>query len=345
MREETPPRLPVLFAFAARAGVPPLALLHAAGLDPATAAETGVPRSQKQRLWDAAVELTGDQDFGLHLAEWVSLCPEEHMDVLAYAVRSCATLGEHYRRMGRYVRLLHEGTFLALEEGESEARLVHGLRDGTDAPRQPVECMLALAVLQGRRTAGDDLAPRAVCFAHAGPARPIEQERLFRAPVRYGCPRNELVLDRGALDRPQLHAEPRLLAVLDRRIEEMLNGIPEEHTFSVRVKRAMADHLMDGDPPVGLVAGKLHMSPRSLQRRLQDEGTSFARLLSDLRCDLAKLYLRERRSTLSEVAFLLGFAEVSAFHRAFKRWTGQTPAEYRRVAPDPSPEARPQSYF
>ena len=92
----------------------------------------------------------------------------------------------------------------------------------------------------------------------------------------------------------------------------------------------MIDELPEREPGMAAVAGKLHMSPRSLQRRLHSEGTSFAELLSELRRDLALRYLRDQRIAIAEVGFLLGFLDVSAFHRAFKRWTGSTPAEYQR---------------
>jgi AraC-like DNA-binding protein len=159
-----------------------------------------------------------------------------------------------------------------------------------------------------------------------------EQERVFRAPVHYGCPRNELVLDRTSLDRPQRHAEQRLLAILDRQLGALLSELPESRCFRDEVKRCVMDELPEGDPVVAAIARKLHMSARSLQRRLQNEGTSFAEVLSDLRRDRALRYLRDRRISISEVAFLLGFLDVTAFHRAFKRWTGSTPTEYRHAA-------------
>lgn len=336
--------LPSLLRFAARAGVSPHALLRAAGVDPALVGnpDAEIPHGPKLRLWDEAAHLTGDPDFGLHLAEWVCLSPEEHFAVLTFAVQSCATLGEHYKRMERYVRLIHEGTFLTLEVEQDDARLSHGVIDGVLPPRQPVECMLALAVLQGRRAVGDDFSPREVRFAHTSPTRVSEQERLFRAPVRYAWPRNELVLARADLERPQRHAEPRLLDVLDGQIQALLSWQSETRSLPGRVTRYMADQLPDGEPTLSSVAAKLKMSSRSLQRRLQDEGTTFARLLADLRRDLASRYLSNAGTTIAEVAFLLGFTEISAFHRAFKRWTGTTPAEYKRIAgtfPRPHPSA------
>lgn len=322
-----------IVGFAANAGVPPPELLRAAGLDPAELADPDayLLHAQEMRLWDAAVRLTGDQDFGLHLAEWVARFPLDHFDVLAFAVRSSPTLGEHYRLVGRYIRLIHEGIYLSLEEEGDVARLVHGHSPEQIGPRQPVEGMLTLTVLYGRLGIGDDFAPRAVHFTHARPERVTEQERVFRAPVHYGCPRNELVLDRAVLDRPQRHAEQRLLALLDRQLGALLSGLPESRRFRDVVERCMMDEL-PGDPVVAAIARKLHMSPRSLQRRLQSEGTSFAEVLSDLRRDRALRFLKDPRISISEVAFLLGFLDVTAFHRAFKRWTGSTPAEYRHSA-------------
>jgi AraC-like DNA-binding protein len=132
------------------------------------------------------------------------------------------------------------------------------------------------------------------------------------------------------LEQPQKHAEPRLQAVLERQLDELVSQLPQDQSFPGRVKSHLATQLLDGEPVVSTIASKLHMSPRTLQRRLNDEGTSFAKVLAGLRRDLALRYLLEPRRTINEVAFLLGFVEVSAFHRAFKRWTGKTPAEYQR---------------
>ena len=94
----------------------------------------------------------------------------------------------------------------------------------------------------------------------------------------------------------------------------------------------MVEELPDREPTVAAIAARLHMSARSLQRRLQDEDTRFTEVLSDLRRELALRYLQDRRISIGEVGFLLGFLDVTAFHRAFKRWTGRTPAEHRQEA-------------
>lgn len=325
--------LPSLLSFAAQTGVPLREAFDAAGLDPmrlAAAEDEIIPHHVRARLWDAITRLSGDPDFGIHMAEWLCQNPEEHFDVLAYAVRSCSTLGEHYGRMARYVRLIHEGTFLALEYESDAARLVHGFRDGSFSARHPSECMLAIAVLQGRRAIGDELIPKEVRFAHPAPLSFDEQRRLFRAPVHFGCARNEVIFELADLSKPQRHAEPRLQEVLERQLEGLMAQLPPDHSLIARVKGHLVDHLLDGEPAVSTVAAKMRISSRTLQRRLTDEGTSFAKLLADVRCEEARRHLQNSRTSINEVAFLLGFLEVSAFHRAFKRWTGQTPAEFRR---------------
>jgi AraC-like DNA-binding protein len=309
--------------------------LCAARLDPTLLAgpDIDLPHAHELRLWNEAARLTGDQDFGVHVADWIAACPEDFFDVLTFALRSCATLGDHYRMAGRYLGLVHQGIYLRLEEGPDRARLVHGHhQEPSEPPRHPVEAMLALMLLGGRRAVGEAFAPQAVCFTHAPPERVSEQERIFRAPVHYGCPRNELVLDRALLLRPQLRAEPRLLAMLDRQLSGLLSDLPENRSVQDAVRRCMMDALPEQEPRMEAIAAKLHMSSRSLQRRLQSEGTSFAEVLFKLRRDLAMRYLRDPRVAIGEVGFLLGFLDVAAFLRAFKRWTGRTPTEYRRSA-------------
>lgn len=333
MNRDCPARTALaVIGFASSAGAPPAALLAAAGLDAMVLADPDayISHAQELQLWDEAVRLTGDPDFGVHLAEWLMRFPPSHFDVLAFAIRSCATLGEHIRLISRYFRLIHEGVYLNLEEDAHMARVVHGHIPEQVGPRQPVETALAMVLLHARQAVGDELTPRAVCFSHGRPESVSEQARIFRAPLHYGSPRNALVFDRAVLDLPQAHAERRLLAVLDRQLDALVAQLPESHGFVQLVARHMMDELPEQEPTMASVAGRLRMSTRTLQRRLRREGTTFTRLLSDVRRDHALAYMKDARFSISEVAFSLGFLDVTSFHRAFKRWTGDTPAAFRR---------------
>ncbi len=320
-----------LVGFAADLGVAPDALLRAAGFDPSLVTRALVPHRHVLRLWEEATRLSGDEDFGLHMASWMIAHAEDRFDVMAFAMRSCATLGDQYARMGRYIRLLHKETQLTLEHAGEVARLVHGVEDHHRALRQPSEAMLALMLLQGRRSIGEDFVPREVRFVHPAPARTAEHERVFRAPLRFGCSRDELVLDRALLDRPQVHAEPRLLTLLERQLEALLRDVGRGQSVTGPIRRCVADGLLEGEPTLATVARRLGLSARTLQRRLRDEGTSFADLIADVRHELALQHLRNPEVSIQEAAFLLGYSDVSTFHRAFKRRAGMTPATYRRA--------------
>jgi AraC-like DNA-binding protein len=141
------------------------------------------------------------------------------------------------------------------------------------------------------------------------------------------------VLDRALLDLPDRAAEPGLLAVLDRYAEGMLLGLPPPvESFLGRVRRLVADGAAGSAPSLGGVARRLHMSARTLQRRLDAAGTSFQALSDAVRLERAAALLADPALPLAEVAFRLGFSGASAFHRAFRKWTGTTPLRHRRAA-------------
>jgi AraC-like DNA-binding protein len=152
---------------------------------------------------------------------------------------------------------------------------------------------------------------------------------FFGAPVRFGAPHTELVFDRATLDLALTSADPNLLAILLPTAEEKRARKATDAPMTDRVRRQLRSALSNADTQLDVLAKRLGMTGRSLQRRLKDEGTSFQALRESTRRDLADQYLGKGLS-FSEIAFLLGFSEPSAFFRAFKRWTGLTPFERRQ---------------
>lgn len=322
--------LHALVAGAAARGVEPATLLAAAGVDAELLADPDaeVPMAAQQRLWQEAPRLTGDDAFGLHLGE---LLQAADFGGLGFAVRSSATLGEGYARVARYLRLIHPAARLEVVEADGHALVRHVPPPASTPPRHASEFMLGVLTQVGRREAGEGFRPREVRFRHAEPERLDEHVRTFMCPLRFLQPHNELVLGREALATPLVRAEPALCEVLDRHLQELLARLPTSASFLDRVRGGLVAELRDGEPTLERLAKRLRTSERSLQRRLQQEGSSLQALLAEVRTSLAIRYLTERRESIAEVAFLLGFSEVSTFHRAFKRWTGVTPAAYRRA--------------
>lgn len=143
-------------------------------------------------------------------------------------------------------------------------------------------------------------------------------------------PYNEIVIRRSALDRPVPMADPVLSRVLEEHLTYVLEHLPTEDAFVQRARRMLGDALQrKGDVSLELLARTLHMSERTLRRRLEDQGTSYKNLLDELRRELACHYVARTGESFEETGARLGFADISAFYRAFKRWTATTPAAYR----------------
>ena len=199
------------------------------------------------------------------------------------------------------------------------------------APRQTAELILAAWVRAGRVATGTKWNPAEVRFAHRAPPDSRAHERFFGSPPRFSAGENALVLEAALLELPCRRTDPSLLSLLDRYAADRLGG-GEAATFADRAWRALSDELQAGNVAARGVAARLNVSVRTLHRALAAEGTSYRRLLDQLRLDIAGRHLRDDRMSVAEVAFLAGFSEISAFHRAFKRWTGQTPVTFRAEA-------------
>ena len=190
--------------------------------------------------------------------------------------------------------------------------------------------MLSTMVRVGRELTGVDWAPREVHFEHARPADTSEHERIFRVAVSFGAPLTKLVFDASVLGLPLVGADPTLGSLLERQAEELLAGSRLDGVFAGRVRQVIKEGLPGGEARVDAVCRRLSVSPRTLQRKLREEGTTFQELLEATQSALAEFYLRKPEVAICEVSYLTGFSQPSAFHRAFRRWTGLTPKEFRR---------------
>jgi AraC-like DNA-binding protein len=316
-------------------GYDPVPFLHTQGVDHQLLLDPDatVPMSACVGLLTDGAQATGDDNLGLHVAEEAEL---GSFDVHFYAMVSSPTLGGAFERVCRYQRLVHETSQVRLEKSGDHAVLSHRLAGGMAAPRQTAELLLAAWVRAGRVATRTKWSPAEVRFAHRAPRESREHQRFFGGPVRFATGENALVLPAALLDLPCRRTDPSLLALLDRYAADRLGG-PRAATFSDRARAALSDELQAGNVTAHGLAARLKVSIRTLHRSLAAEGMSYRRLLDQLRLDIAGRHLLDDRMSVAEVAFLVGFSELSAFHRAFKRWTGHTPVAFRadaRIRPD-----------
>ncbi|HEX5311832.1 AraC family transcriptional regulator [Aquabacterium sp.] len=297
-------------------------------------AEARMPLAVEERLWNRAAELTADPLFGLHAA--LAIRPGA-FDVLDYAVRTAANLRTALHRLARYNRLVHDLATFEIVAQDDIVRIEHRFDGaGTRPCRQAAEFTLASLVVVASQMAEQPVHPLAVEFAHAPADDSAATQDAYRAVFgiapRFGAPISCVVFSAEMLERPVPAADPTLSRIVTAHAEQLLAAhAPAQEGIAEQVRRLLAEGMSNGPMSLAQTAQRLHMSERSLQRRLDDEGTRFADLMDEVRRELALRYISDARLSLGEVAFLLGFAEPSPFHRAFKRWTGMTPSAARRA--------------
>lgn len=307
-------------------GVDSPALFRAAGLDPQRLddPEARFPVRGTATLWRLAREATGDPAIGLAVAEEVN---QTTFHALGYSLLASASLRDAFERIVRYSRIVSDAAVVEFESQGGHDCLRIRPSPGTPPADEAIDAIVAVYVRFGRMVLGRGFSPLRVRLARPQPPRTEAFERVLRAPIEYGAGVNELWFEPLALRRPLDGANP----VLARLNEQILVDYLAQHdrrAFAARVRAAVVERLPQGEPVAAEVAQALNLSLRSLQRRLSDEGTSFDALLTQTRRELAQSYLAERRYSVSQITYLLGFSDTSSFTRAFKRWTGQAPSAY-----------------
>lgn len=305
-------------------------LCAAAGLEPAALddLEARATIEATSALYETAATRTRDAAFGLHVAERSDFFA---FDALGFAIAAKQTLREAFEQLAPSIRAL-QGTRLELGVDEGAAHLTFDLPEHTAALpcRHRTEAYMARIVRTIALATGASPALRRVAFRHARPADLREHERVFAAPLSFGAPHNRLSLDAAILDLPLVRADPRLSAVLDRHVRDLVARVPAAVSLAEQVRRYVRDAFPRGRFDVESVSERMGVASRTLQRSLAAEGTSHRAIVEETRKEFALHYLAETRVPIKEVASLLGYTELRAFYRAFERWTGLPPAAYRK---------------
>ena len=283
-----------------------------------------LPDAVAREAWRVASEIAGDDALGLHMARAL---PRGALDLLEYAFRASPTLEAGLRELERYGRLLSDRAAAHLAR-EGDSLVVTLGREGAEPMlRQRAEFALAIALRLAREATATSIVPVEVHFAHRAPESLFEHRQFFRAPLRFEQAANRLLIAQADASRPLEGADAALVGVVRRRLDRLLAERPAEgDSTSAAVRRVLMETLELGQASAAAVARDLGMSARTLNRRLRTEGTWFRGILDAVRGERATALLRDPAVGIGEIAFVLGYSEPTAFHRSFKRWTGQTPA-------------------
>jgi AraC-like DNA-binding protein len=290
-----------------------------------------VPLATLTRMWDELPALTADPDMPLHVLEHAA-ASDPPLTMLLFL--SSPTLGEAYRRMERYQRLTHDLADSNASVFEVDGSVAHVVLYHERSPILPptgavIDAFLGLLLLS-RLGTERDVTPLAIRLRHPRPANLEKYREALRCPVEFGAPRDRMTLRASDLELALPNASRTLRAIVERHANSLLETLPREQDLVTAVRKAVRERMPNGDVTVADVSQPLAMSPRTLQRRLEEAGTSLRNVVDEERHRLALEYIRDRKTSMTDIAFLLGFSDLSAFTRAFTRWTAVAPTEYRR---------------
>lgn len=311
------------------AGVDRVRLMAAAGLDPSRLedADGRLEYAELDRVQAAALDLTGDSALGLHLGERASATA---YDMVAYLTSHATTLRESLVSFLRFERILSDTPGSGLQEHGDTATLKLAVHRGElRCARLSAELATTGFSRLIQHFIGPGARPTRVFFEHAPPPYREEYARVFGGTERFGHPFTGMEFERALLDREQLHKNQQLHAVLTVEAERKLNRLTRGIGHADRLRAHLETRPPSERSDMTTVAGQLGMSVRSLRRRLSEEGVSYAALVEEAQAAVAKRLLDDPSRSIFAAACDMGFSDPSAFHRAFKRWTGMTPKRYR----------------
>jgi AraC-like DNA-binding protein len=305
----------------------PEQLFRAAGIDPAIIHDphAQIPRSNSDALLGALASRVADPAFGLQAARcW----HPSNLGTLGYAWLSSSTLRTGLRRVVRYWRIVIGDVAVRLDETRDGVEFVHTSPDSGASETIRGDAVMAIIYDMCRTNFGDAFSPERVAFRRAAPVDSRPYEALFRCPVTFGAESNRIVIACADADRPLPTGNRDVAAAHDRILVEQLARL-EKANVVARLRASLLERMTLGEFSEEDLASDLHMSRRSLQRRLAEADASYQSLVDDTRRDMALRYIEDPSKSATDITFLVGYSQQSAFTRAFRRWTGMSPSEYR----------------
>ncbi|BCG63035.1 MAG: hypothetical protein methR_P0722 [Methyloprofundus sp.] len=307
--------------------IDPVPLLKELDIDPQKINNPNARFSYQKidQLWLAAVTLSGDPCFGLRAAKFWH---PSHMGALGYAWLASSSLHTALNRFSRYMAILTEGAVLNIDETATEIS-VH-LQYKKISRQQPTrtDSFMAMLLAMCQANCGTDFHPSSIALTHAEPTNVDQFHALFNCPIQFNAAENRFNVAKEIANKPLVSFNPRLAQLSDQLVVETLAKLDKDNIIAI-VKTEIIQQLTSGKLTDASVATAINMTQRSLQRKLQQQGTTFKFLLQDLRSELSQQYIQDSHLSLLDIAFMLGFSDYSSFSRAFKRWTGLPPSTFR----------------
>ena len=317
----------LLWKYLEHCNIDPAPLYKEAGIDPEliTSSNERVNVEKMDKVWEQAVKLIDDPTFGVKMVQYWH---PSMMGALGYAWLVSSTLRKAMHRIDRYIHTVTEGLETKLEDTPAGLRLSFYIVDSVVLQPQQHTLIIAVIMHMCRFNYGDELVATDVRLARPAPEDKADIIDYFRTDVHFDAEVDSITIARADADNELSSANKQIALMHDEMLMKYLVQIKKGDIVQ-QVQSIILDNLPDGQVTDQLVASELNLSERSMQRRLKEHQTTFRFLLDGVREMVAKQYIENPMNRMSDIAFLLGFSEQSAFSRAFKKWTGKSPVEYR----------------
>lgn len=312
-------------------GVDSKTVFKTAGLNPSHLHDPNAryPFSGMTKLWELAVEVTADPCFGLSTVKhWHPTT----LHAFGFAWLASHTLKEAFERTERYVRIVSSAATVSLLETTDgyEFKIDPAQHVGLKPAYAAMDAAMATFLYMCRLSCGQDFAPLRLELQRPAPPCSEKFSHFFNTNILYNSAHNQFLFDKYNLEKNLPTANAELAQSNDKIVSDYLADMDRSDTV-MQVKSKLTDNLSSGNMTEKRMAELLNMSPRSLQRKLEEKNQNYKTLLDETRHELAAQYLQNSRLSINEITYLLGFSEASNFSRAFKRWTGSSPKRYRNI--------------
>jgi AraC-like DNA-binding protein len=323
------PATSLLWKYLEHNGFDPVPIYKKAGINPEwlSSPQVRINIACVELLWQQAVEVIDDPAFGVKMVEYWH---PSMTGALGYACLVSTTLRQAMGRIDRYIHTVTEGLNTKLEDTPAGLKLSFYMTDTLQNQPQQHDLVVALIMHLCRFNYGEELVASEISLAHPAPGNTEAFADYFRTEVHFDADVDSITIPRADAERPLASANKQLALMHDEMLMKYLVEIKKGDIVN-QVKSIILENLPDGQVTDKMVASELHLSERSMQRRLKEHQTTFRFLLDNVREMVAKQYIENPMNRMSDIAFLLGFSEQSAFSRAFKKWTGKSPVEYRNT--------------
>ena len=309
-------------------GCNPQALLKDAGIDADSLQQpdSRISLNQHQKLWQLAIARSQRPCIGLDIGRAISPGTIHGLG-LGWLVSD--TLKSALERLIRFQRLVSTNADIMLHETRETYELIYQAKKITpDFQTASADALLIATTRLCRLALSEQITPQKVELPHDDTDCASAYQNFFNCSIAFGANRWALTFDKNLLERHLPDANPLLARITDESVTEYLARY-ELADFVTQVRVQLIENLTESKPDQVAVAKKLNVSVRQLQRELQERGFTFKGLVEEVRKDLATQYLSEKTKTIGEITYLLGYTEPANFGRSFKKWTGQTPGEFR----------------